>query len=62
MQLEPTDKFPGNAKQKAVCDMLGKVRVFASAHDAAKYAAAAGWWLGREVLTDATPANTETPR
>jgi hypothetical protein len=24
MQLEPTDKFPGNAKQKAVCDELDR--------------------------------------
>lgn len=41
----------------------GELRVFSNHRDAAVYAArVGGWWLGREVLADATPGNVEVPR
>lgn len=41
----------------------GQLRAFATPRDAAIYAAQTdGYWLGREILTDATPENTATAR
>jgi hypothetical protein len=42
---------------------LGKLRVFSNHREAARYAGRVeGWWLGRDVLDDSDPSNTEPAR